>query len=114
VSVESSTDSECSSNDLIPLSAVPNLRWIPRRRRGAKLSYTCLWRWATKGVAGVVLPIFRVGGTPCTTESNLREFFADIAAAKRGDRTARPYHTPARRLREIEKARERLARDGIC
>jgi hypothetical protein len=100
VSVESSTDSECSSNDLIPLSAVPNLRWIPRRRRGAKLSYTCLWRWATKGVAGVVLPIFRVG--------------ADIAAAKRGDRTARPYHTPARRLREIEKARERLARDGIC
>src|SRR5580698_1192583 len=100
---------EPRSNELIPLSRVPNLRWLPRRRRGAKLSYTCLWRWATKGVSGVVLQTVRVGGTPCTTESDLRQFFVDVAAAKRGGKQAQTIRTPARRAREIEAARQQLA-----
>jgi hypothetical protein len=104
---------ESNSNDLVPLSSVPNLKWLPRRRRGAKLSYTCLWRWSTKGVAGVVLQTVRVGGTPCTTESDLRHFFADVAAAKRGATIAQTIRTPARRAHEIEAARRRLAQVGI-
>jgi hypothetical protein len=104
---------EPRSNELIPLSRVPNLRWLPRRRRGAKLSYTCLWRWATKGVSGVVLQTVRVGGTPCTTESDLQHFFADVAAAKRGERPVQTIRTPAHRTREIDAARQRLARAGI-
>jgi hypothetical protein len=107
------TGIESESSDLLPLSSVPNLKWLPRRRRGAKLSYTCLWRWATKGVAGVVLPTVRVGGTPCTTESDLRDFFINVAAAKRGERPILTIRTPARRAREIEAARQRLARSGI-
>ena len=106
-------DIQPSSGELIPLSSVPGLRWLPRRRRGAKLSYTCLWRWATKGVAGVVLETVRVGGTPCTTESDLRHFFAEVAAAKRGERAFQSVRTPARRAREIEAARQRLAEAGI-
>ena len=106
-------DAQHVSDELIPLSCVPDLRWLPRRRRGAKLSYTCLWRWATKGVAGVVLPTVRVGGTPCTTESDLRHFFAEVAAAKRGETPVQTIRTPAHRAREIEAARQRLAQSGI-
>ena len=101
------------SDELIPLSSVPDLHWLPRRRRGTKLSYTCLWRWATKGVAGVVLPTVRVGGTPCTTEADLRHFFADLAAAKRGENSNQTVRAPAHRAREIETARQRLAQSGI-
>jgi hypothetical protein len=104
---------ESNFNELVPLSSVPNLKWLPRRRRGAKLSYTCLWRWSTKGVAGVVLQTVRVGGTPCTTESNLRHFFADVAAAKRAANLVQTIRTPAHRTREFETARQRLARAGI-
>src|ERR1700683_5036553 len=107
------TGAEPESSDLLPLSSVPNLKWLPRRRRGAKLSYTCLWRWATKGVSGVVLQTVRVGGTPCTTESDLRHFFAEIADAKRGERPVQTIRTPAHRTREIDAARQRLARAGI-
>jgi hypothetical protein len=107
------TGVESESSDLLPLSSVPNLKWLPRRRRGAKLSYTCLWRWATRGVAGVVLQTVRVGGTPCTTESDLRQFFAEVAAAKRGGKQVQTIRTPARRAREIEAARQQLARVSI-
>jgi hypothetical protein len=64
-------------------------------------------------VAGVVLQTVRVGGTPCTTESDLRQFFAEVAAAKRGEKQAQTIRTPARRAREIEAARQRLARVSI-
>jgi hypothetical protein len=107
------SDVQHGPDELIPLSCVPDLRWIPRRRRGTKLSYTCLWRWATKGVAGVVLQTVRVGGTPCTTESDLRHFFADVAAAKRGEKPIPIIRTSAHRAREIEAARQRLAQSGI-
>ena len=107
------TGVEFDASDLLPLSSVPNLKWLPRRRRGAKLSYTCLWRWTTRGVAGVVLQTVRVGGTPCTTESDLRKFFVEVAAAKRGEKQTQIIRTPARRAREIEAARQQLARSGI-
>jgi hypothetical protein len=106
-------DIEPRSGELIPLSSVPNLKWLPRRRRGAKLSYTCLWRWATKGVGGVVLQTVRVGGTPCTTETDLRHFFTDVAAAKRGESPVHIIRTSARRTHEIEAAQQRLAQSGI-
>jgi hypothetical protein len=43
----------------------------------------------------------------------LRQFFVEVAAAKRGDKQAQTIRTPARRAREIEAARQQLARSGI-
>jgi hypothetical protein len=43
----------------------------------------------------------------------LRHFFAEVAAAKRGERDLQIIRTPARRAREFEAARQRLAEAGI-
>ena len=55
----------------IPFSEVPNL--IPRRR-GKKVHYSTVYRWATKGVRGRVLPSRLVGGIRYTTVAELNQF----------------------------------------
>jgi len=100
------------SERLIPLKDVPKLKWLPPRREGSKLSYACLWRWYLKGVNGVLLRITRVGSTPCTTESWLREFFDAVEVARR-EGSASTSRTPNRRQREVSAAKRRLATAGI-
>lgn len=101
------------SEPLIPLREVPKLKWLPRRRGGARLAHATLYRWATKGVSGVFLPVLRVGGQPCVTASGLRQFFADVAAAQRGSPPVIQSRTPSRRAREIAASQKRLAQAGI-
>jgi hypothetical protein len=43
----------------------------------------------------------------------LRKFFVEVAAAKRGEKQTQTIRTPARRAREIEAARQQLARVSI-
>jgi hypothetical protein len=69
---------------LIPLAAVPKLLWLPPRRRGSRLSVATVWRWCKRGAAGVSLRHVSVGGTLCTTESALLEFFETVAARRNG------------------------------
>jgi hypothetical protein len=64
---------------LIPLSQVPDLPCIPRRRGGARLNPATVYRWATGGLQGCRLETVRVGGALCTTNSALLRFFRALA-----------------------------------
>jgi hypothetical protein len=58
-------------------------RLLPSLRGGRPVHPSTLWRWASNGIAGVRLPIIRIGGTACTTRDALRRFLADVEAARR-------------------------------
>jgi len=59
----------------IPLSDVPKLPWIPRRRGGRRLNVATVHRWCTHGVRGKRLEHIRLGGTRVTTQAALMRFF---------------------------------------
>ena len=61
------------ADSAVPFSEVPDL--IPKRR-GKKVHYSTIYRWATKGVRGRVLPSRLVGGIRYTTVADLKEFLA--------------------------------------
>jgi hypothetical protein len=104
---------DTTTDRLIPFRDVARLQWLPRRRNGAKLSLTTLWRWSTRGVRGVVLRTVRVGETPCTTENWLREFFEALASERREIAPTNGVRTPAQRNREITTATKLLSAAGI-
>jgi hypothetical protein len=98
------------SEILMRLCDVPSLAWLPRRRKGARLNFSTVWRWALRGVHGIRLRTVVVGGTRCTSERWLREFFAALAG---NPITTPAIRTPARRQREIAQAQEELRAHGI-
>jgi hypothetical protein len=109
-----------AGENYIALRDIPKLRWIPLRRRGSRLAYATLWRWATQGSAGVLLKTVCVGDQRCCTETWLRDFFAAVAVAKSSQSTlssaANPsatIRTPAERQRSYERAQQELAVAGI-
>lgn len=55
----------------IPLSDVP--AYVPKRR-GKKVHYCTVYRWATKGVRGRVLETAFIGGLRYTTVEAVRRF----------------------------------------
>lgn len=61
---------------LIALRDVPSL--LPRRR-GKKVHYSTVFRWATRGARGAVLPTRLVGGVRYTTLKELRGFLEATA-----------------------------------
>ena len=105
--------SDAGADRLIRLHDVPRLPWLPDRRVGARLNVSTVWRWAMRGAAGVKLATVAVGGALCTTERDLREFFAAVAQARQGGQPAPTIRTPARRARELAKAESTLDRAGI-
>lgn len=64
-----------NQDKLIPLRDVVNLPFLPRRRRGSKLSFSTVWRWVLRGCEGRKLKAVKVGGTLCTSRKWLQEFF---------------------------------------
>ncbi len=67
-------------SDLIPLREVG--RHLPHRS-GRALHHSTVYRWATRGVAGVRLQTLRAPGAGrCTTQQWLREFVAAVAALR--------------------------------
>ena len=63
--------------NLIALTEVPDL--LPRRR-GRKIHYSTVFRWATKGARGKVLHSQLVGGIRFTTRGALDRFLSDGSA----------------------------------
>jgi len=98
---------------LLPLSQVPRLKWLPRRRRGARIAFATIWRWSKHGVRGVKLRTVSVGDTMCTTEPWLHEFFEILGAAKNGETPIVRNATPSHRERRHRDAERGLARMGI-
>jgi hypothetical protein len=78
---------------LIRILDVPDIAWLPRRRHGATLSGSTVFRWCKEGCAGVKLEAIACGGVLCTSEEALKRFFQAADDAGAG-------HRPIRRLRE--------------
>jgi len=101
---------EIGKENLITLKDAADL--LPRRRRGKKPSFTCLWRWAEKGVRGVKLDVIRVGATLCTSHEALQRF-CNALTEKDGFTHNTALRTPARRDKALRDAQEILKREGV-
>lgn len=82
--------------------------WLPRRRGGRKTHVSCLVRWIQRGVNGIRLAAWRVGGVWCTSREALAEFITALSAPAPSTAVPPPTLTPA----QFE-AREILERAGI-
>ena len=71
----------------IPLTALPKL--LPAQGNGKKPHQSTVFRWATRGVRGVVLRTEKIGNTRFTREAWLREFI-DRLSHRPGDHVAAP------------------------
>lgn len=92
----------------IPLTRVPKVvRWLPGRRRGRKLNIATVFRWAQRGLRGVMLETISIGGTKCTSEEALKRFFARLGSA------AMPTESPQQRERQIDAAESALKQAGF-
>jgi hypothetical protein len=72
------------------LSLAQAARLLPSLRGGRPVSPSTLWRWSSRGVRGVRLPITRIAGTACTTREALRKFLAEVEAARQPAAPAAP------------------------
>jgi hypothetical protein len=50
----------------IPLTQVPLLSWLPKRRGRRKIHVSTIFRWACQGLHGQRLEAIRIGGSLCT------------------------------------------------
>jgi hypothetical protein len=96
------------SEGLLPLSDAAKL--LPKRRAGKPTHKSTLFRWAQRGVRGVILETCQVGGVKCTSRAALARFFQRLTT---GGISAPPQATAAGREREIQRAEAELARHGI-
>lgn len=57
-------------------------KYVPRRRRGRKVSVSTIYRWASRaGHRGVRLETLRVAGSLCTSAEALQRFFDRLTSA---------------------------------
>src|SRR5262245_3868079 len=61
---------------------------LSRLRAGRKAHVSCLYRWSTSGLQGVVLETIQVGGTRCTSREALQRFFEALSQPRQADSTA--------------------------
>ena len=52
---------------------------LPRRRAGRKPHVSTIYRWASRGLKGIVLETLVVGGTTCTSVDALQRFFDGLS-----------------------------------
>ena len=95
------------------LNDVPKLPWLPKRRAGSRLAIATVHRWCTDGVRGCRLRFECVGGTRCTTQSWLREFFYSLAQLDSPNPSVQEVETKAQRERRANAAAERLQSEGF-
>ncbi len=71
------------------------------------------WRWAGRGVRGVVLETFSIGGRRYTTREAFRRFVDATTAAQPGATPAPATRTNRQREAAIAKAEAELDRMGV-
>lgn len=71
------------------------------------------WRWANRGVRGVVLETFSIGGRRFTTAEAFRRFVERSTAAAQGTATTPPVRTNRQREASIKQAEAALAKAGV-
>jgi len=85
---------------------------LPRRRAGRKTHVSTLYRWASRGVRGIVLETLQIGGTSCTSKEALQRFFDHLQVTVRPVRASnlRPIRSPNKK---VEDAERRLREEGF-
>lgn len=110
-SAQHAPDLPAGDEQLLTMTRASKLPWLPRRRHDKPPRPQTLARWAMKGSGGVRLRAVRVGGSLCTTQTWVREFFAACAAARAQGRPVTP--PPASPIPSAAEARRSLDRAGI-
>jgi len=103
-----------AEENVFPLADTP--KHVPPRRGGKRLHKNTAFRWARPGVRGVKLETIRIAGSLCTSTEALQRFFERLLATDEGQSEAEDATTarsPARREREVTRARAALAARGI-
>jgi hypothetical protein len=72
---------------------------------------TTIWRWRSRGIAGVRLETLCVGGRTYTTREALARFLERVTAAKSGQPI--PSRSNRQRERDRSEARKQLAAAGL-
>jgi hypothetical protein len=104
-----STVIEFDSETVVTFAEATKL--LPRRRAGRKPHISTLYRWASRGLKGVVLETIQIGGTTCTSREALQRFFDELSKNQRTDaRSTASEETRDRRIRNAEKL---LGENGI-
>jgi len=83
---------------------------LPQLAKEQGVSPVSTWRWALRGVAGIVLPTFCIGHKRFTTRAAFNEWVAQVTAAKNGEATSRP---PAHRESAMDRAERETAKLGV-
>ncbi len=72
---------DATVDDLVELKAVPKLL---QRQLGKRLNLATLYRWQSRGIAGIRLETVSIGSKRFTTRQALNAFFAQSTLAKSG------------------------------
>ncbi len=105
-------------DELIPL------REIGKTLGSPNLCYATAWRWALRGVRGIILPTLKIGRVRYVRRSDLLAFgeaLAEKAAADYATRTPAPVvpnpasrgRSAATRERDLQAAKDRLRKRGL-
>jgi hypothetical protein len=95
--------------DAITLKAACRLPEL--KRDGKPLHLATIFRWASRGVRGVVLETMQQGASKVTTREAIDRFFAKLGGEIDTDAKV-PGRTPLRRKRDHERADKELAGAG--
>lgn len=71
------------------------------------------WRWSNRGVKGVVLETFSIGGRRYTTQEAFQRFVERSTAAAQGVPSSPATRTNRQREAAIKRAEAELARAGV-
>lgn len=69
-----------ANEQAIRVSSIPS--YIPALPDGRRVSTATAWRWTLRGLHGVRIRRFKVGGTWCTTTAELARWSAALTAAE--------------------------------
>ena len=98
---------------LVALKDLPKLALFGPRRGGGRMAIRTGFRWAGRGLSGVVLQTILQGGRRYTTVLALRRFFADVDAARTRKRTALVGFAPLERGESSDAVATELDHLGI-
>ncbi|MBY0587893.1 DUF1580 domain-containing protein [bacterium] len=87
---------------IVPLSEAT--KFVPPVRNGRRIHVSTLYRWADRGVQGVVLETCKVGGTRCTSVEAIERFIEALSKATPPSLPQKP---------NADSVEEQLARLGI-
>lgn len=102
--------------DVDPLDALaePHLA-VPAVAKKLSIHQSTVWRWIIRGLGGIKLATFTVGGKRLVREESLREFLRRRNAMSAGESpdAVIPAASTRRRRREVVAADHELASEGL-